>query len=179
LSYFLRGQELSPEGAPLRHSNPVVREQLMKDLFLDNYRHALAADGSMPRVLIKAGNNHLIRGRNRTNAFTLGSMLHEFAIANRMKAISVLMLPIRGGVEAFDKLPEEFRILLPSRNVARATLVDLRKLRAHFHVGETLGLQGEPLRILQDLVYATDFALFMPSAPGAFKMTRVGAAKRP
>jgi erythromycin esterase-like protein len=176
-SFYLRSRELSSEGAPLGYSNASVREQLMKDLFMENYRHALAADGTLPRVLIKAGNNHLMRGRNMTNVYTLGAMLHEFAITNRMNALSILMLPIRGGAAAFDHLTPEIRLLLPSRNIASPTLVDLRKLRPHFHSGETLGLDGNTLRTLRDLVYGTDFALFLPSAMGAFTFTNLPAQK--
>lgn len=170
-SYYQRGRELGAQGEPLALYNNTIREQLMKDQFLADYRHAEAADGRRPRVLVKAGSNHLIRGRNRTNAFTLGNMLHEFAITNRMRAITVVMLPMRESWPSFAEVPPEIQVLLPSRDLTRPMLVDLRPLRNHLHRGQRFGLDGEALATLRDLVFGMEFALFLPSSPGEFRLT--------
>jgi hypothetical protein len=170
-SYYHRSRERAPSGEPLGYFNNSVREQWMKDRFIDNYRHAEAADGKLPRVLIKAGTNHLIRGRNYTNIFSLGNMLHEFAITNRMRALTIAMLPVREGWPSFDKVPAELQPLLPSRDLSGTRLVDLRPLRAHLHGGNKFGLKEDALRDFQNLVHGVDFALFLPSAPGTFKLT--------
>jgi hypothetical protein len=170
-SYYHRSRERAPSGEPLGYFNNSVREQWMKDRFIDNYRLAEAADGKLPRVLIKAGTNHLIRGRNYTNIFSLGNMLHEFAITNRLRALTIAMLPVREGWPSFDKVPSELQPLLPSRDLSGTTLVDLRPLRAHLHGGNKFGLDGEALTDFRNFVHGLDFALFLPSGPGTFKLT--------
>ena len=171
-SYNHRARELSPEGEPYGFHSNAIREQLMKDQFLDKYRHAQAADGGLPRVLVKAGSNHVVRGRNYTNIFSLGNMLHEFAITNRMHTISIVMLPVRRmDWPSFEKVPPELQPLLPSRDLTRGRLVDLRPLRAHLHRGQALGLEGDALRDMRNLVYGTDFALFLPSGQGTYTLT--------
>ena len=170
-SYYQRHRELGALGEPLGYYNNSVREQLMKDQFLANYRAAQAADGRLPRVLVKAGANHLVRGRNRTNVHTLGNMLHEFAIVNGMEAITIVMLPIRPEWPNFEAVPPELQALLPSRNLSGATLVDLRPLRNHLHAGQRFGLEADALANLRELAYGMDFALFLPSAPGSFALT--------
>ena len=171
-SYNYRHRELSPEGEPYGYYSNAIREQWMKDRFLDNYRHALAADGGLPRVLVKAGTVHLTRGRSLTNIFSLGNMLHEFAITNRMHAWNIVMLPIRKeDWPSFDKVPPELKPLLPSRDLTSGRLVDLRPLRAHLHRGQAFGLEGDALRDFRNLVYGTDFALFLPSGQGTYTLT--------
>ena len=176
-SYYHRSRELGAEGEPLGYYNNSVREQLMKDQFLHDYRHAEAVDRRRPRVLVKAGSNHLIRGRNRTNVFTLGNMLHEFAITNGMEAITIMMLPIQPAWANFEALPPEVQALLPSRNLAAATLVDLRPLRNHLHGGHRFGLGGETLSNFRNLVFGMDYALFLPSEGGRFRLTAPAAER--
>ena len=170
-SYYHRSRELSPTGEPLGYFNNSVREQLMKEQFLDNYRHALAADGTLPRVLVKAGSNHMMRGRNYTNIFSTGNLLHEFAITNRMRALTIAMLPVQPGWSSFEQVPAELKMLLPSRDLSATTLVDLRPLRAHLHARNTFGLSGAELETFRNLVHGMDFALFLPSGPGTYALT--------
>ena len=178
-SYHHRAREFDPaSGEPFGYHSNAIREQLMKDYFLDNYRMAEAADGTPPRVLIKAGSNHLLRGRSLTNVFSLGTFLHEFAIANRRRALTLVMLPIREEWTGFEQVPAELRPLLPSRDLAAATLVDLRPLRAHLHRRQNFGLEGDPLRAFQTLVYGADFALFLPSGPASFRLTQPETRRR-
>jgi hypothetical protein len=179
-SYYQRSRERSATGEPLGYFNNSVREQLMKETFIDNYRLAEAADGRLPRAVIKAGSNHIIRGRNYTNIFSLGNMLHEFAITNRMKALTIAMLPIRQeDWPSFDKVPAELKPLLPSRNLAAGTLVDLRPLRAHLtHGRQTFGLEDKDLETLRTLIHGMDFALFLPSPKATYELTRPRATVR-
>ncbi|HEX8639546.1 MAG TPA: hypothetical protein VF704_00150 [Allosphingosinicella sp.] len=178
-SYHYRAREFDPAtGEPYGYHSNAVREQLMKDQFLDNYRIAEAADGRPPRVLIKAGSNHLIRGRNFTNVFSLGGFLHEFAIANRSRALTIAMLPVQEAWVDFAQIPAELRPLLPSRDLSRPTLVDLRPLRAHLHRRQNFGLEGEDLRKFEMLVHGMDFALFLPSRAASFSLTQPERRRR-
>jgi erythromycin esterase-like protein len=170
-SYNNRAAELSPTGEPLGYYSNFIREQLMKEKFLENYRQAQRLDRRLPRVVVKAGANHLVRGRNFTNVHTLGNMLHEFALTNRMQALTIVMLPVRPEWPNYEAMPGELQTLLQSRDLSATTLVDLRPLRPHLHGGETFGLQGAPLRDLRFLAYGMDFALFLPSRNGSFSLT--------
>lgn len=178
-SYHYRARELdSATGEPLGYHSNAIREQLMKDQFLDNYRMAEAADGRPPRVLIKARSMHLVRGRSFTNVFTLGGFLHELAIANRSRALAIAILPVQEAWADFGQVPVELRPLLPSRDFSRATLVDLRPLRAHLHRRQSFGLEGDELRRFETLVHGLDFALFLPSRAASFSLTQPERRRR-
>ena len=71
------------------------RSLLMKRLFADAY--AAAAKGeAKPKVIMKLGATHTMRGRSMTGVFDLGNMLPELAFMNGTRAFSLLVLP-RGG----------------------------------------------------------------------------------
>jgi len=176
-SYNRRAHELGPTGEPLGYHSNAIREQLMKDNFLANYREAERRDRRLPRVVVKAGTNHLVRGRNFTNIHSLGNMLSEFAITNRMQALTIVLAPLRFEWPSFDKMPGELQTLLQSRDLGATAIVDLRPLRAHLHAGERFGLTGDALRDLRFLVFGTDFVLFMPSRNGRFSLTAPDAGR--
>src|SRR5262249_34162600 len=56
------------------------REKLMKTRVMANYPAALARDGKPPRVLLKFGSNHLMRGLSETRVPSLGSFVAENAL---------------------------------------------------------------------------------------------------
>ncbi len=148
----------------------------MKRSFMRLYGAAEAADRRAPRVVVKAGWFHTARGLSDNGVFTLGNFLHEFAIANDSRAISVQVLPLREWWPTYESVEPHYRALLPSRALDRGTLVDLRPLRAHLHSGQAFGLSGTDLRRFRQLVFGVDFALFIPSQPGRRTLTTVQAA---
>lgn len=170
-SYHRRADELDEAGAPLGLLNNWVREDWMKHRFMHHYRAAERAGDRQPKVLVKVGYWHAVRGRGPGNVFTLGNFLHEFAIANGKKALSVQVLPLREWWPDHASVDPEYRTLLPPDAMDRASLVDLRPLRAHLHQGNSFDLEGATLRTFRDLVFGVDFALFLPSTPGAHALT--------
>jgi hypothetical protein len=120
---------------------------------------------------VKGGANHIVRGRNFTNVYTLGNTLHELAFTNGMRAMTIVMLPVRSEWPSFEAMPGEVQTLLQSRKLDATTLVDMRPLRAHLHAGETFGLEGPALRDLRYLAFGMDLALFLPSRNGSFSLT--------
>ena len=58
------------------------------------------ARGSSPRVMLKAGYNHMIRGANYVNIFDVGSMTDELAALNGERAFHVIVLPGAGSRQA-------------------------------------------------------------------------------
>lgn len=170
-SYYHRARELDEAGATLGLRNNWVREDWMKRRFMRHYREAQAAGDRQPKVVVKAGYWHAVRGRGPGNVFTLGNFLHEFAIGNSNEALSVQVLPLREWWPDHASVDPEYRVLLAPDAMDEASLVDLRPLRAHLHSGNSFGLEGAALRTFRNLVFGVDFALFMHSRPGAYTLT--------
>ncbi|HEX6042452.1 hypothetical protein [Longimicrobium sp.] len=79
------------------------KRQLMR--FLDEAR---ARDGQMPRVMMKFGFSHMVRGRSVTQVFDLGTLASELADVNGGHSFGVLMLPGAGSSQAVTD-PRVFR----------------------------------------------------------------------
>lgn len=71
------------------------KRQLMR--YLDE---ATARDGQMPRVLMKFGAGHMMRGRSLTNVFDLGTLASELADVRGTQSFHVLLLPGAGTTQA-------------------------------------------------------------------------------
>lgn len=173
-SYGQRAQETKPaEGVPVAWFNSSVRERLMRDYFLAEYRSA-AAGGKLPKVLVKAGSQHLFQGRTATtNTFPIGNFFHELATFNGTTALTIAMVPIQpeDWTDA-SQLPADLQPLLGSHPLTRPLLVDLRPLRNHFHVGARFGLRDPASGArFRDLIYGADFVLFLPSRRASFSLT--------
>ena len=72
------------------------RAQWMRNSFAERLRH----EKSQPKVLMKFGYNHMIRGENYVNIFDLGSMPDELAQVNGGRAFHVIVLPGPGSRQA-------------------------------------------------------------------------------
>lgn len=110
------------------------RETMMKQLFLDYAASAEARDGAPPRVLLKFGANHLMRGLSHTHVPSLGNFLYEMAGVSGDSVFSVLAVLGPGSQvvdflgkttradEAFEKA---YGFLLPHVSGPGMTLIDL------------------------------------------------------
>jgi hypothetical protein len=105
------------------------------------------AGGGPPKVMLKFGYNHMIRGANYVNVFDLGAMTDEVAALSGDHAFHILVLPGPGSQQAvfgpgrsFVPVPsdefDEFRSgdqrltrVLPSANATGHEVIDLRALR--------------------------------------------------
>ena len=103
--------------------------------------------GSPPKVLMKFGYNHMIRGANYVNIFDLGAMTDEVAALGGARAFHILVLPGPGSRQAvlgpgrsFGSVSsdefDEFRAgdqrltrVLPNANATGHEVIDLRALR--------------------------------------------------
>jgi hypothetical protein len=110
--------------------NNTVREQVLKANFLEHYRRA-AARGGLPKVLFKFGSNHLYHGKNPTQAFPLGNLAHELAIANGSQAYGLMVLFLGEGYRSYADYPAWLRPLLPATEPRTPVVVDLRALRPY------------------------------------------------
>jgi hypothetical protein len=110
----------------------------------DNFA-ALARTGS-PKILLKFGYNHMIRGANYFNSFDLGAMADEVAALTGERAFHILVLPGPGSRQAvlggagFGSVSsdsvDEFRAgdqrltrVLSNANATGHEVIDLRPLR--------------------------------------------------
>ncbi len=81
------------------YASNVLRAGNLRENFLEHWHTALTR-GDTPRVMAKLGANHLIRGRNRTNTWDLGSLLPELAALEQSTAFSVMVIPGKGSPTA-------------------------------------------------------------------------------
>jgi hypothetical protein len=109
--------------------------------------------GSTPKVVLKAGYNHMIRGANYFNIFDVGSMPDEVAALNGGHAFHVIVLPGPGSHQAtlgawrgftavssdeFDEFKagdQRLTRVLSNANATGHEVIDLRPLR-------TLAMRG-------------------------------------
>ncbi len=61
--------------------NNTEREAVLKRGFLQRYQ-AVARTGAPPKAMFKFGANHMYHGKNPSQAFPIGNLAHELAIAN-------------------------------------------------------------------------------------------------
>ena len=110
--------------------NNTVREAVLKENFLERYR-AVTARGATPKAMFKFGANHLYHGKNPTQAFPIGNLAHEFAIANGSSAFGLYVIPLGEGYRTLAESPAWMRALLPATEPEVPTLIDLRPLRPY------------------------------------------------
>lgn len=83
------------------YESSVLRERLLKENFMDHYRRATGRDGRPPRVVVKVGAAHAIRGKKLfSRAFSLGNFLSELAVSRNEESFHVLMLGGKGSLTA-------------------------------------------------------------------------------
>jgi hypothetical protein len=104
-----------------------VREAWIKRQFARCYREATKAE-ALPKFVFKFGDNHMIRGKNSTQAYPIGNFAHEFAIWNGARAYGIRIVSV-GKDAAWGELPAWMRLLLPAQAPATPIVVDLEALR--------------------------------------------------
>ena len=78
------------------------RGALLRNNVLRHWRAEKSA-GRSPRVFMKYGASHVMRGRNSTETFDMGSLVHEIAAIEGGEAFGLLVLPGAGSeIAAFD-----------------------------------------------------------------------------
>lgn len=125
-----------------------LRARYLKRQFLRRYRGAGGAEGERPRVMLKFGANHLVRGPNFTEVFDLGTLAHEMAEAEGGTAFGLMVLGGEGSMAArFDprtfgykpgpiEAGEWVQLLYEQADPERWSLFDLRPLRQLLRGGE-------------------------------------------
>jgi hypothetical protein len=111
------------------------RELVMKELFLENYRHV----GGRPKIFARFGRNHLHRGYDRRGVSTLGNFIAEFATAQGDVSFHVAAFGAGGKVRMpgelvdADETKEDPAFAMLASQARSATLFDLRPIREVLH----------------------------------------------
>ena len=148
--------------------NNTVREEVLKENFLARYR-PVAAQGPLPRAMFKFGANHLYHGKNPTQAFPIGNLAHEVAIAQGSRAYGVFVIALGDDYRTYEDYPAWMRPLLPAVEPRVPTLVDLRALRPYQRLFKTTA--PEELWQLRALLHGYDALALLPgSRPGERKL---------
>lgn len=83
------------------HEANVMRGGLMKTRFMRRCREAATGAGdTLPRVMLKLGSSHAIRGHGFVGFFDLGNAVHELAELNGGRAFGLMALAGRGTQQA-------------------------------------------------------------------------------
>ena len=145
--------------------NNAVREAYLKERFLQEYRLAQRKGDQLPRVLLKFGGFHAMRGLGLGGVYTTGNFCHEFAISNGLQSFALYVQPIGPAGTRYDIAQDWLKPYLPFiRNVDPAawTLIDLRPLRAYAHQGRLRNaLTPEQLGQFVKFLYTWDAILIM------------------
>ncbi|HEX8253899.1 MAG TPA: hypothetical protein VF846_12155 [Thermoanaerobaculia bacterium] len=155
------------------------RAHLIKRLFSESYANAVARGEAKPKVIVKMGATHTMRGRSMTGVFDLGSMLPELATVNGTRSFSLLVIP-RGGFTnehrpfspntedkraPYDpkKLPFDGKPLFDAASASEWSLFDLRAIRGPL-ARKKLDPMDERLR---NVLWGYDAVLIIPEATPA------------
>jgi len=149
--------------------NNTVRESLMKANFLEHYR-GVARNGPPPKAMFKFGANHLYHGKNPTQAFPIGNLAHELAIANGASAFGLYVVALGEEYRSYADYPGWLRSLLPATEPSVPTLVDLRPLRPYQRLFRERVTPGE-LEDQRALLHGYEAIVLLPgSRPATYSL---------
>jgi hypothetical protein len=149
-----------------RYQANYEREEYMKGCFLEHYRQAESAGHEPPRVLMKFGHNHLVRGFGYTNLQSLGDFVSQFAVAEGAHSFHVAVFPNNasgyGDLASWqDSTP---RLLASRTRPTEWTVIDLRALRPVYDRLVPSSLSAAQRENLHRWVFGFDAALFVGGA---------------
>jgi hypothetical protein len=124
------------------YDSNVRRSALLRANFLRHWKSELDA-GRNPKVFAKLGSSHLMRGRNSTETYDIGTMAPEIAAMDGGRVFHLLVLPGKGSpVAVFDPVQWRYNPSTPKDDYGAGlgpivdaaypdayTLIDLRPLR--------------------------------------------------
>lgn len=135
---------------------------------------------AQPKVMMKLGYNHLIRGANYVNIFDVGTMVDEVAALTGERAFHIIVLPSPGSFQAvpgrgrsftgvatgdfddFGSGDKRLTRVLPNADAAGHQVIDLSALRSR----AMRGLEGWNADLVKT-IYGYDAAVIWKSAHAA------------
>jgi hypothetical protein len=141
------------------------REQYMRSRFMEQYRAAVAAGDSLPKVVLKFGQWHAMRGvLNWGDVEPLGTFLAEFARAHGGRALFIWtgLVNKPGDVWTLHDTPEYVPIA-KAGTTDSWWIVDVRPIRALVAAGQVADINDE----MRKVIYGFDYALLIGSGKRA------------
>jgi hypothetical protein len=141
------------------------REMYMRTRFMEHYRAAVAAGDTLPRVVLKFGQWHALRGvLNWGDVEPLGTFLSELARANGRDALFIWtgLVNEPGDVWTLHDTPE-YVPLARAGTTDRWWIVDVRPIRALVAAGQVADVNDE----LRKVIFGFDYALLIGSGKRA------------
>lgn len=143
------------------HDANTRREALLKMNFVRAYDAAEATAGKPPRVFMKFGANHAMRGFSPTDVPALGNFIAEWGLAHDVSMLNILVDCAGGEMWALDAAVPCEAVAAPGSALSDAaahagtrgaiTVIDLKPLRAR--VKRSSAIDAESRRLL----FAFDF----------------------
>ena len=151
------------------YESSYLREENMKELFMRQYRIAQAAGEKTPKVLVKMGHYHIMRGINPTNVFTLGNFVSEFAKSNNLKSFVMAMwLNNASGYSDWMPKNESFKAMAKVAPTDKWTIIDFRPLRSYVSAGKVQDINDT----MRQAILSYDAALVIGGgSPGTYQLT--------
>ncbi|NNE42380.1 MAG: hypothetical protein HKN14_15845, partial [Marinicaulis sp.] len=121
------------------------RAALLRSNFLRHWRDHASRRGDGPKMMLKLGASHLVRGRNMVETFDLGALLPEIAAMADKRTVSLFVVPGPGSMTAVlnptnwtyieapgkDSYAKDLGAVMDAAFDDGFTLIDLRALRPH------------------------------------------------
>jgi hypothetical protein len=121
-----------------------TRERYMRRNFMERYNQARASGTSLPRVLLKFGQWHAIKGKNWGDVMALGTMISELAGSNGMESLHIWTGLVNEPGHFWTL--SDYADYLPLANAGSTdhwTVMDFRPLRRYAAAGMLPGLNDE------------------------------------
>lgn len=137
------------------------REQYMRAQFMDRYRAAVAAGDTLPRVVLKFGQWHALRGvLNWGDVEPLGTFLGELARAHGSESLHIWTGLVNEPGHFWTLLDfPDFVPLAQAGTTDGWWVIDLRAIRPFVAAGQVAGMNDE----LRKVIYGFDLALLIGS----------------
>jgi hypothetical protein len=168
---IFKNNRLAEAGQLTGYSSNLEREENMKWLFMHQYRMAQATGARLPKVLLKLGHNHAIRGRSWSNVLSLGNFVTEFAKSNNLNSfhLALYINNASGDYGVLSSYPD-YKPLADVAPTDKWMVIDLRPLQKYAHAGKLTGLNPE----LRRVVFGFDAVLIIGGGSrGTYKLMGV------
>lgn len=153
-----------------------IRERYMRRNLMERYNQARASGAPLPRVLLKFGQWHAMKGRNWGEVLALGTMVSELATSNGMESLH-LWTGLVNEPGHFWTL-HDYEDYVPLANAGSTdhwTVIDFRPLRRYAAAGMLDGLNDE----LRLVIFGFDVGVLIGSGnPATAELVREGGGGR-
>jgi len=156
------------DGEPTGYASNCEREENMKTLFTHYYRKAQASGDAVPKVMLKSGHWHLMKGMSPGKCYTLGTFVMDLARSNGLSSFHLMVTTINDGKKAssITKYPQ-YAPVTRAGSAESWTIVDLRPLRGYVYSGDVSGLHAD----LRHWIYSYDAILMIGGTSGGSYVT--------